>query len=358
MKRIHKSLWLGGCIAFILLLPGKVCAQTQGGATAQAQVLFQEAKADMDAGKHALACPKLEESNRLDPGMGTQYRLAECYEYTGKLASAWSLYKDVEAAARQAGKKDREEKARERALALEPRLPKIQVTMAPATGAIAGLEVKRNNVVMGPPSWGRAIPVDLGTQRIAVTAPRKKTWVQTIEMAEGETTEVTVDPLEDISAAAVTTSLSTAKAAPAAPDASAGSPADPSRASATSGTRFTAAIVLAATGVVAFAAGIGLGVVAKSSWDDGTRGCERDKAGKPILQTCPSPAETEQSGNSAEAVSHGATAGFAIGGVGLALAGILLLTAQPEKPIARRAGWFIAPALSHEHAGMTIVGTF
>ena len=59
-------------------------ARADPATVARAQALFDEALALMKAGKYAEACPKLEESDQLDPGMGTEYRLAECYESDGK----------------------------------------------------------------------------------------------------------------------------------------------------------------------------------------------------------------------------------------------------------------------------------
>ena len=56
---------------------------------AVAQGLYDNAKVLMEQGKYGDACPKLEESLRLDPGLGTQYHLADCYEHLGRTASAW-----------------------------------------------------------------------------------------------------------------------------------------------------------------------------------------------------------------------------------------------------------------------------
>src|SRR5688572_7702878 len=89
---------------------------------AAAQALFEQAKALVAQGKVEQACPKFEESQRLDPGVGTQFNLADCYERTGRLASAYTTFMDVAAATRQLGQVDREVVARERASAIKPRL--------------------------------------------------------------------------------------------------------------------------------------------------------------------------------------------------------------------------------------------
>src|SRR5262245_6044422 len=86
--------------------PATLRAQSSDSAAAQA--LFDEAKALMAAGKAQEACPKFEESQRLDPGSGTLTNLAKCYEDTGRIAAAWSMYLEAASAARAAGNAERE----------------------------------------------------------------------------------------------------------------------------------------------------------------------------------------------------------------------------------------------------------
>src|SRR5580698_2604369 len=107
---------------------------------ALAQGLYDAAAELIKAGKFAEACPKLEESQRLDPAMGTQFFLAGCYEKTGRPTSAWSLFLEVAGAAKAAGNTVRETTARARAAALEPRLPRLRIVVDDATRALAGLE--------------------------------------------------------------------------------------------------------------------------------------------------------------------------------------------------------------------------
>src|SRR5690242_3704947 len=84
----------------------------------QAQRLFDEAMTLMKAGKFAEACPKLLQSGKLDPGMGTKYRLAECYEGAGLVGSAFALFTEVAGEAAYSGRTDRQAQARARAAAL------------------------------------------------------------------------------------------------------------------------------------------------------------------------------------------------------------------------------------------------
>ena len=84
---------------------------------AAAQSLFDEGRKLMSAGKYADACPKLAESQKLDPGVGTQFHLADCYEKLGQTASAWAGFLEAASAAKSMGQADREKVARERAAA-------------------------------------------------------------------------------------------------------------------------------------------------------------------------------------------------------------------------------------------------
>jgi thioredoxin-like negative regulator of GroEL len=88
--------------AAALLATSLVLAPTLARAddTAGAQALFNDGKKLMTSGKYADACPKLEESQRLAPAIGTKFNLADCYEHTGRLASAWAAFLSVAAAAR------------------------------------------------------------------------------------------------------------------------------------------------------------------------------------------------------------------------------------------------------------------
>ncbi|OJY29578.1 MAG: hypothetical protein BGO98_47935 [Myxococcales bacterium 68-20] len=155
-----------------------------------ARALFYEARALMKDGKYQLACPKLEESLRLDHGIGTEFNLADCNEKIGKLATAWSGFLSVAATAKTQNQTEREKVARDRADHLEPRLPTLVIDV-PST-APPGLEVKRDGAVVAATDFGRAAPVDPGPHRIVVSAPGKKPWLGTVNASAGTLVRIAV----------------------------------------------------------------------------------------------------------------------------------------------------------------------
>ena len=179
MKRFILS-----AVATLFLAYGSTAeaAEPRSGDPAAAQALFYEARALMKDGKYAVACSKLEESLRLDYGIGTEFNLADCNEKTGKLATAWSGFLSVASAAKAQNQAQREKVARDRAKALEPRLPKLAIEVP--SPAQPGLEVKRDGVVIGSASWGTPVPVDPGSHRVSASAPGKLPWEGAVSAVE------------------------------------------------------------------------------------------------------------------------------------------------------------------------------
>src|SRR5688572_30490055 len=161
---------IGGCVLFAgsVLIASPASAQTD---SAAARALFGEGRDLMEAERFEEACPKFEESLRLDHGMGTQFNLAHCWEKVGRSASAWALFLDVAAAARAGNQPEREAAARERAKALEPKLTRLRVTL---TDPAADTKVMRDDQEIGRAAWGMAVPVDPGDHVIRVTASGKE----------------------------------------------------------------------------------------------------------------------------------------------------------------------------------------
>src|SRR4051812_10257047 len=74
---------------------GAARAQVSPEVRSASVALFDEARRLMADGKFAEACPKLEESQRMDPGIGILFNLGDCYEHLGRTASAWISFRDV-----------------------------------------------------------------------------------------------------------------------------------------------------------------------------------------------------------------------------------------------------------------------
>ncbi len=169
---------------------GAALAQPSASDRAAAAALFEDGKRLKADGKIAEACIKLEESQKLDPGIGTLYHLADCYERAGRTASAWVSFRDTGAMAAQAGQPGQEKAARARAAELEPKLMKLSITVKPDAGAI---EIKRDGQIISPALWGTAIPVDPGKHVITASAAGKEPWETTVSLdQQGATVTVEV----------------------------------------------------------------------------------------------------------------------------------------------------------------------
>jgi hypothetical protein len=171
--------------------------EVSSGSSAAAQALFDEAKRLIQQGDAASACPKLEESERLEPGIGTKLNLANCYEKVGRTASAWILYLEVESDTKRNGQVERQTMAHNRAAALQPKLSHLTISVPPASG-VAGLVVERDGVAVGEAQWGLSIPVDPGAHTVKAHAPGKKDWQSTLTVAADASAQaLSVPALED-----------------------------------------------------------------------------------------------------------------------------------------------------------------
>ncbi len=166
---------------------------------ASAQALFDDGKKLLKEKNYPEACPKLAESLRLDPALGTKLHLADCYEKNGQTASAWALFREAAEQAKIANQADRERKASDRAAALALRLCRLRIEVS-VEAEVTGVEVLRDSTQLGPAIWGTNVPLDPGEHRIVAEAPGKKPFATTVTLKDGETTPVVVliPALEDL----------------------------------------------------------------------------------------------------------------------------------------------------------------
>ncbi len=315
----------------VLAAPGALAqSQTRSGDAAMAETLFNEAKARMAAGDFATACPKLAESNRLDPGSGTLTALAVCHEGLGKTASAWTEFIQVVSDARQAGRADRETFAQQHVDALAPKLSKLSIVVDPAMASLPGLEVRRDGTVIGQAGWGTEAPVDPGSHTIDVTATGKKPWTTMVEVgAEADVQTVTIPALEDGPGNASGGDTGAAGASGAGSgDEQEGSQSATAEhpASSVGSTQRTAGIVVGVAGLVSAAAGTYFGVTAISKRHQASSVCP------PPSTTC---TDMGAVSDNDDAKSAAVVADVAFGGALVAVGvGALLYFTAPAGPAA------------------------
>src|SRR5262249_46158300 len=147
-------------------------------ATAQAEALFRQGRALLEARKVSEACAAFQESQRLEPAVTTLINLAGCRAKPGQLATAWGPLLDRETQARAGtspGTHQLPQVGPERAGKLEPRVSKL-VLDVPAGQEVDGLEIVHNQVAVPRGMWSRDLPVDGGTYTVVATAAGFVTW--------------------------------------------------------------------------------------------------------------------------------------------------------------------------------------
>jgi hypothetical protein len=163
---------------------------------ALAEVLFREAKALSDQERFDEACPKFQESHRLDPKPGTILNLAVCHEKQGKTASAWLDFIEAASFAARAGQKDRESFAKDQATKLEQQLSRLTVRVPDAA---PGIVVKVDAAVLSSAAWGTAAPINPGAHSIEAAAPGYATWSMPVTIEKGPSAfEVVVPKLQPL----------------------------------------------------------------------------------------------------------------------------------------------------------------
>jgi len=309
-------IWLA-CAAW-LLTAGLVHADK----LTDAEVLFRRAKALMAENKHADACPLLEESQKLDPQMGTLLNLALCHENIGKTASAWGEFRAVEQQARAANREDRVKLARDHAAKLEPRLARIKIVVPP-DAKVPGLVVKVDGETKGEPLWS-GFAVDPGARTVEASAPGKKTASLQVKVDdEGAVVPVTIPKLED------------EPVAKSVPDAGADDRAREEE-YASNRARKTTGFVVGGIGIATMAAGGVFGVLAIVNDGDATNACPQ-----PCFAGSKEARAADDTTDRALVFANVANVVLPIGLVAAAIGGYMVLSAGPtEKPTARA---FFAP---------------
>jgi len=310
--------------------------------------LFNEGKALMESQDYAAGCSKFEESLRVQRGIGTLYKLGECQEKLGKIASAWATFSDVAAAADEAGQADRARAARERVQALGPKLSKLRIVVLAEADA-PDLDVQKDGISVSRVIWGKEVPIDPGQHTVTATAPGRSPWTKTLDIkgpAEALTVEV---PALEPARVAITTS----RVGGSAKDTAAPPPAKRS---------LVPVLVLGGSAVVGLGAGVALYLVSSSKIDDGvelaneiriSRGTCNENRG-PVHPRCADLASTKKTVDVLDGIAIGAAS---LGG--LALVTMVVYLALPN-PAPRTAGLNVklVPTAGRDRGGLLLSGSF
>ena len=308
---------------FAASVPFSASAQTAD-ETDRAEKLFAEAIALVKEGHYTDACPKFEESQHLDPGLGTQFNLALCFEKVGRLGSAWRSFVTVKRLAHESGKKGREEAALQKMEELRARVSHLVLTApdADVTLKVDGQQVDRE-------AWG-FYAVDPGDHTVEATAPTKKSWQAVVTVAaatDSAGTEVGVD-VPPLVATAQTHEVTVTKE--------------------TSNAKRTIGFAVGGVGIVgiAVAAVTGIAVlndhaIAESRCTGGLPPACRDQGARDAVST----------GKTLLVVNAVA---WGMGIVGLGMGSFLVLTSGTKKPATAQ----LAPLVGRDLGGMSMVGRF
>jgi hypothetical protein len=332
---------LGACIASAPALVFAQSAQDK----ADAEVLFNAAKTARAAGNFADACPKFAESQRKDPAIGTALYLAECYEKSGKIASAWAQFRVAEDMANQRHD-NRAALAKQRADRLSP--SKMTIVLSPEAKDVAGLEVKRDGEVIGSASFGLASPVDGGRHNIVASAPGKRAFEWSGDVAQqGGALTVTIPKLENGTAPVATGTVTapiptvTATATPTATATETPPPHDTG--GGMSGVR-VAGIIVGSVGLVAMGTSLIVNLVEQSAYNSVLikNGGTCDDSATPIKCTSQSQADTA---NNAVNISNYVGTTLFISGAVLAAAGIVMIIVAPKSQPKANAALVFTPSI-------------
>jgi hypothetical protein len=285
-------------VAALLAVAPRATAQPSGDPAA-AEALFEAGREAMARGDLAVACKNFEDSQKLDPAIGTVFNLANCEEQRGRLASAWQRFTEV--AQQLPDTDDRRAIALARAEALKGRLPYL--TLRFGAGVPKDAIVTRDGIGIGAAGLGVPLPVDPGRHEVVVQAPGHEQKAFHVELELAERKELVLTPGAPV------------------PVAASSEGAVPSRAAARETPRGPPVVgyVLAGAGLVAIAVGGVTGVLALDKKATMRReGCSADG------HTCRTTTGVDAA-SSGEILANTSTIAFVVGGVSLGAGAYFIL---------------------------------
>jgi hypothetical protein len=343
-----------GALLFALSTPvvwtSGAIAQTGAVEKTTAEALFDEGVKLMKAGSFQDACPKLENSQRVDPAVGTLLYLGECYEKLGRAASAWATFREAQSAAEASGQAKRAQTAKQRVEKVEKDLAYLTIEVADATKSLPGLRITRGGIDAGTSIIGAPVPVDPGELKIEVSAPGYQNYVVTVSVPARSRQSMQVPALSVKEEPKVV-----APAEPSSPPASTPelptpiNPIVPPPSVEDSGMSTVAVLGLVVAGAGVVGAGVGTFYGLRAMSED--KKADEGSCNPTICQ------EKVDFDHSREAVSSAKIANVALGiGGGLFVAGGLMFLLAPSSEPAESASVRFTPRLAPGFAGIGVEG--
>jgi hypothetical protein len=331
-------------VSTTLLSPLPASAEVTTAEKATAEALFDDALRLMKTGAHADACPKLEASQRIDPAVGTLLYLGECYEKTGRTASAWVTFREAASFARASGQAQRATLAQQNADRLQPGLARITIELSSEARVIPGIRVRCGSVALDPNLSGVAIPVDSGEVLVEASAPGYAPWSRKVSIQAGGRATVSVPALTLLTGGVPTPSAPPiVEDYPVAPQPPSPGVNSVTAAPASKGQSIALPVALGAVGVVGLGLGSYFGLRAISKASDAN-------------DICPSGTCTEERGEtlmqSARTSARISNVAYAVGVASLA-AGLVFYLYLPTKTESKVG---ISPWLGEQRAGLELRG--
>jgi len=171
-------------LALVIALAGVAHADT-------ADQLFNKGKKLMGEKRYKEACPTLEKVDNLDPAIGAKLNVAKCYEEWGKLGQALRWYSDAERMANDTHD-ERAPKIHGLVVALEPKVPKLTLKVAPDADRGVG-SVQLDGTRVADNLLGTAMRIDPGPHDITYTNAAGKRVTKTIPVGRGDETEISLE---------------------------------------------------------------------------------------------------------------------------------------------------------------------
>ncbi len=304
-------------------------------ARALARTLFEDGRRLLNEKKFSEACPKLEESQRLDPAPGTQLNVAVCHEGEGRLATAWTEYNDALTQARRDQRPERAEFVATRLDSLSPQLSFMTIALTPGAD-VAGLEVVLDGATVGRAALGVPSPVDPGVHTVVAQARGRVPFKADVQIGPaGDRNSVSIPILVATAGGEVANAV--------APNAStdAQTQSDNARAS----TRKIWGGTLVGVGAASLAVGVVFGIRAIDKWGSRNDACAQGCTAAGVAQ-----------GNAAQTSAWVANIAILAGVVAAGGGTYLLMTSGGSQAPTKSARIHAFPFFSATQAGLGLAG--